>query len=284
MKRKKRGRKKNYNKIILFIFFIVLIFLFISFLKLKIKVPIFRAPPSFHEFYGYVTCSNYADINGKVINATVLNTLNQPIHSTTNTISNNFYSLLTQGSDSTDTVKFYIDNIEIASFNYAPFGYQEQNLTITNTAICVIPSTGGGSYGGGGGSSEGGGGSSGPITTTKGSLYITSTPSSANVYINNIFRGLTPLTISNLDTGITYAIVITKQDYQNTTKSANVLAGITSNINVVLTETKLELPQVPQPFNKFIANKEIKIVGLVLTGLIVLTFIFFSLRIKKVIK
>ena len=94
---KKRGRT-NKNLILIISIFLLLV-LFFSLYQLKIKVPIFKAPPSFHEIYGTMACSNGISLNGKILNATVIDDVYpyNPIYSTTLAISNNFYDILVQG-------------------------------------------------------------------------------------------------------------------------------------------------------------------------------------------
>ena len=283
---KKRGRKKGDKRLVLIISIILILVLFFSLYILKIKVPTFKAPPSFHEIYGKMTCSNGISLNGKILNATVIDDAYpyNPIYSTTLAISNNFYDILVQG-DTNDIVKFYIDYTEIANFNYVQFGYQEKNITIIDGYICYIPpsSTGGGSYGSGGsGGGDSGGGSGGSITTLTGSINVTSTPSGANIFLNGVFRGITRLTINDLHPGLGYTIELVEEGYQKYTKSVSVGAGTSSNLNVVLIkEPKIELPLIPEQFDKFIAKKEIITITFILIGLMVVVGVFSYFRLRK---
>ncbi len=66
-----------------------------------------------------------------------------------------------------------------------------------------------------------------------GSLSINSSPSGAEVYLNGVYRGLTPLLISNLYPG-TYQIQLRKSGYKDFISSINVIPGTTSSYNFTL--------------------------------------------------
>ncbi len=65
-------------------------------------------------------------------------------------------------------------------------------------------------------------------TTTTGTLDITSNPTGANVYINNEYRGIAPLSLT-LDTG-EYSVKFSLTGYTDSTVSATVNAGATSTV------------------------------------------------------
>ncbi len=66
-------------------------------------------------------------------------------------------------------------------------------------------------------------------TATSGSIYATSTPSGAAIYLNGNYRGVTPLTISSITPG-TYQIEADLPGYQPYSTTVSVSAGQTSTI------------------------------------------------------
>ncbi|MCS7201441.1 MAG: PEGA domain-containing protein [Dictyoglomus sp.] len=72
------------------------------------------------------------------------------------------------------------------------------------------------------------------LLPTFGSLSIYSNPSGAEVYLNGVHRGITPLTISNLSPG-TYQIQLRKSGYKDLLSSVVVTSGTTSSYNFNLT-------------------------------------------------
>jgi len=67
-----------------------------------------------------------------------------------------------------------------------------------------------------------------PVSRT-GSIYINSTPSNAKVYLDDAYRGRTPLTISNLEIG-EYQIKISKDDYYDWYSTVRVKQNITTQV------------------------------------------------------
>lgn len=67
-----------------------------------------------------------------------------------------------------------------------------------------------------------------PIPKT-GSIYINSTPSYAKVYLDDAYRGRTPLTISNLEVG-EYQIKISKDDYYDWYSTVQIKQNITRQV------------------------------------------------------
>ncbi|NMB79717.1 MAG: PEGA domain-containing protein [Methanomicrobiales archaeon] len=80
---------------------------------------------------------------------------------------------------------------------------------------------------------------SAPVSTT-GSLSISSTPAGANVFVDNNFIGITPLTTSSVTTG-THTVTIRMDGYQEYSVSTPVNAGATSTVSAAL------LPVTPAP-------------------------------------
>jgi hypothetical protein len=76
---------------------------------------------------------------------------------------------------------------------------------------------------------------------TTGSISISSSPSGANVYLNNAFKGLSPLTIESLDPG-TYTVMLQLSGYRDYQSNAQVTAGQNSQISATLIPTATPTP------------------------------------------
>jgi len=72
-----------------------------------------------------------------------------------------------------------------------------------------------------------------PQKPTTGSVSITSVPSDAEVYLDNAFRGLSPLTLDSVSPG-THGILIRLSGYQDWSSQIQVTAGQTSQIAATL--------------------------------------------------
>src|SRR3989338_787780 len=72
------------------------------------------------------------------------------------------------------------------------------------------------------------------VTTQTGSLNVTSTPISASVYVDGYYKGLTPLTISNLSIG-NHTVRVAKSVYSSYQVTRYIYAG-TNYIDVNLTK------------------------------------------------
>jgi len=88
--------------------------------------------------------------------------------------------------------------------------------------------------------------------TFTGQLEVLSSPTGASVYVNNILKGTTPLTL-NLDPAI-YKVRLEKPDYQNYEQQATVTAGskTTVSITLILAVNKLEVLSTPAGANVYI--------------------------------
>lgn len=73
------------------------------------------------------------------------------------------------------------------------------------------------------------------LSTETGNLTISSNPSGANVYVNEIYKGITPLTLNNLSPG-SYTIVFSKLGYQDCSKTVQLNAGDINSVSCTLTE------------------------------------------------
>ncbi len=72
------------------------------------------------------------------------------------------------------------------------------------------------------------------IDNATGIIFVASSPSSANVYLNNSFKGRTPRTISNITPG-NYTLNLSKAGYQPYSTMVEVVGGGMENIQVNLT-------------------------------------------------
>jgi hypothetical protein len=68
---------------------------------------------------------------------------------------------------------------------------------------------------------------------TTGSISVSSVPSGADVYVNNIFRGLSPLTVDSLTPG-SYTVFVRLSGYQDWQSSVSVTAGSTAQVSAML--------------------------------------------------
>jgi hypothetical protein len=80
---------------------------------------------------------------------------------------------------------------------------------------------------------------------TTGSITVNSAPTGAQVYINNLFRGYSPLTVDSLTPGM-YTVVLKLDGYQDWQSSATVTAGQTAQISATLIP-KTAPTQAPTP-------------------------------------
>jgi len=79
----------------------------------------------------------------------------------------------------------------------------------------------------------------GPATT--GTVSVTSTPSGANVFIDNVLRGVTPLTLADIPAG-SHLILLRLDGYNDYTTTQQVNAGATNTITAALNPSVTPLP------------------------------------------
>lgn len=72
------------------------------------------------------------------------------------------------------------------------------------------------------------------INAVPGSIKITSTPSAALVYLDNVNKGVTPLTLDNVVAG-SHAILLRKTGYNDYRTNINVISGQTATLAATLT-------------------------------------------------
>lgn len=78
-----------------------------------------------------------------------------------------------------------------------------------------------------------------PTASPTGSLAVSSDPSSAAVYLDNIVRGATPVTLSGLDPG-TYAVKLVRTGYPDYASSETIMAGQVTVLNVNLSSRQAQ--------------------------------------------
>lgn len=90
----------------------------------------------------------------------------------------------------------------------------------------------------------------GPVPDTTGQILVYSTPSGANVYLDNAYKGITPLTLTNIPTG-SHTVTFRLNGYQDLVKPAIVVGGSTTEAPGALVQSSNPPPNpqtpVPQP-------------------------------------
>jgi outer membrane biosynthesis protein TonB len=71
-------------------------------------------------------------------------------------------------------------------------------------------------------------------TTTTGTLTITSNPSGAKVYVNDIYRGLSPVTLQSMAPG-SYDVLLELEDYSDWQSTVEVTAGQPTTVSAIFT-------------------------------------------------
>ena len=70
----------------------------------------------------------------------------------------------------------------------------------------------------------------GPTPYVNGQITVRSSPSGANIYLDNSYRGLTPLTLVDIPQG-SHAIILKMNGYQDWQSTVNVLAGSSTDVS-----------------------------------------------------
>ena len=78
-------------------------------------------------------------------------------------------------------------------------------------------------------------------TTTLGTLVISSSPSAAEVYVDNVFRGYTPLTLNDISPG-SHAVTLALAGYQNWLGNVQVSNGQTTTVQGTLIPNPTTVP------------------------------------------
>ncbi|MBP1928325.1 hypothetical protein J2741_000872 [Methanolinea mesophila] len=83
-------------------------------------------------------------------------------------------------------------------------------------------------------------------TTTLGTLAISSSPSAAEVYVDNVFRGYSPLTLNDISPG-SHAITLRLAGYQDWQGNVQVSAGQTTSVQGTLIPVPTTVPTTKAP-------------------------------------
>jgi hypothetical protein len=79
------------------------------------------------------------------------------------------------------------------------------------------------------------------VTKQVGQLSVTSTPSGAEVYLDDNYVGTTPLTLSNVSVG-SHLVKLAKEGYEDWTTAVDVKAGGTDSVSATLSEIDFTKP------------------------------------------
>jgi hypothetical protein len=101
---------------------------------------------------------------------------------------------------------------------------------------------------------------------TTGSISISSSPSGAEVYLNNVFKGLSPITLESLTPGA-YTVTLKLSSYQDWQAGAQVTAGQTTQLTATLTQATTPTPTPTQT-----GSLPIAVVGALSLMLVVMSF------------
>jgi hypothetical protein len=88
--------------------------------------------------------------------------------------------------------------------------------------------------------------SPGPTPYTNGQITVRSNPSGANIYLDNAYRGLTPLTLVDIPQG-SHAIILKLNGYQDWQSSVNVVAGSSTDVSGTLASSPQPTPTTLPP-------------------------------------
>ncbi|KAF5424303.1 MAG: PEGA domain-containing protein [Candidatus Methanocomedens sp.] len=88
-----------------------------------------------------------------------------------------------------------------------------------------------------------------------GSIYVTSIPSGADIYLDGSYEGTTPKTISKVSEG-SHTIKVTAGGYEEVSKGVAVTVGETASVSV-----ELEIGEIPLPKLVFIGSEEYEVRG-----------------------
>jgi hypothetical protein len=81
----------------------------------------------------------------------------------------------------------------------------------------------------------------GPTPNINGQITVRSSPSGANIYLDNAFMGLTPLTLVNIPQG-NHDIILKMNGYQNWQSAVSVPAGVSTDVSGTLLANPTPVP------------------------------------------
>ena len=102
-------------------------------------------------------------------------------------------------------------------------------------------------------------------TPAPGTISVSSSPSGANVYLDDAYKGITPLTITDVSQG-THTIEVKLEGYQDWSTSVQITAGGTASVPASLTRTPTPTPTPKTPTTVLGV-----IVALIISGIIAVT-------------
>lgn len=91
-------------------------------------------------------------------------------------------------------------------------------------------------------------------TVTTSTLYLSTEPSGSNVYIDNVYRGLTPVIFNDITPG-SHIVLVQQAGYKDWSETINFQSGASVERTVVLSQNPTPVPtQSPAPFIALIAG------------------------------
>lgn len=101
-----------------------------------------------------------------------------------------------------------------------------------------------------------------------GGFYITTSPSGARIHVNNIYQGLSPLTLSNLKAGLTYTIEAELDGYESSSTNVYLHSGYTQNVHLNLgSPGSISVTSDPSDAYVYVNSKMVGKTPYVITGL-----------------
>ena len=82
----------------------------------------------------------------------------------------------------------------------------------------------------------------GTLQRLKGDVKVLSNPGEADIYLNDVNKGITPKTLIDLDAD-DYTLKLTKEGYKDYTQTLRIREGMLPDINATLEETVVKLPR-----------------------------------------
>ncbi|MCU0632614.1 MAG: PEGA domain-containing protein [Methanolinea sp.] len=104
-----------------------------------------------------------------------------------------------------------------------------------------------------------------PAAQTAASVEITSTPGGADVFVNNVYMGITPLSFNDVQAG-TYTVDIRMAGYTPFTSTGQVIPGQSVHVIAALSPVPTPTPTTKAPVGAFLVVMALAMVGI--TGII----------------
>ncbi|MDD1696616.1 MAG: PEGA domain-containing protein [Methanoregula sp.] len=95
-----------------------------------------------------------------------------------------------------------------------------------------------------------------PLPEKTGTVKITSSPSGAEIYLDNEYHGTTPGTITEVAPG-NHTIEIRKQGYNEWSQSITVISGINSSVSTTLVPVFTNIPTTVPVITETVAKKDV---------------------------